>query len=285
MSMATSLTFSLPDAWVVTLVAVCGACLGSFVGVLVYRLPRGMSVVRPASQCFICDRALRWYENIPLLSYLTLRGRCHKCQTPIGSRAVLLELLMTALSLALWYRLGATVELVLSLPLCAGLLAIVFLDIDHWWVPDVIVVPCAALALTLALTAEGIKGAALGLLPALLVVVVAFSYKRLRGVEGLGMGDIKLLAVLGVWLGPMAGLNTLLLAAVQGALVGGLVLALGGHEAQKPGGEVLAVDDDDWQPPARAIPFGPFLVLGALETLLLPEIFDRLALRLAAALT
>jgi len=143
---------------------------------------------------------------------------------------------MAAMSLALTFRLGVTWQLALWLPLAAALLTIIFLDIDHFWVPDVITFPAMAWALAGALVPGGIGivSALLGLLPALGLWAFAAAFERLTGREGMGLGDIKLLAVLGLALGPQSGLIALMLAAVQGSVVGVLVLVVGGHKRVEP---------------------------------------------------
>lgn len=252
-----------------------GASVGSFVGVVVDRLPRLQSVVRPRSRCAVCGKVLRWRDNVPVLSYLLLRGRCAHCGTPIGLRALWLEVAMGGLYCALWQRFGPNAELACWLPLTAALLTVALLDVDHWWVPDEITYPAAAWALATSWLPGrlGVVQALLGLLPALGLWAFAASYARLTGREGMGSGDVKLLAVLGVALGPMPCLSLLTLAAVQGATVGLLVLAVGGHPGPEEGGPPpAALADDDWQPPPGAVPFGPFLVLAGLQVLLLPPL-------------
>ncbi|MBI5511311.1 MAG: prepilin peptidase [Deltaproteobacteria bacterium] len=297
-----------------------GACIGSFLNVVIARLPAGESVVRPRSRCPTCKHPIAWYDNIPLLSYALLCGRCRHCRQTIQARYFLVELAVGCLFAAFWVRFGLSFELVVWLPLAAALMAIVFLDIDHWWIPDVIVIP----AMVLTFAAAWLPGrlspvvALLGLLPALFVWGIAWIFEVVTKREGLGLGDVKLLALLGLALGPVDGLSVLLLAALQGSVIGVLVLLTGGHrtaasaeppknpatpEAAPPSpaptppatptaapGVAVAppapasADDDDWVPPPRAIPFGPFLVLAALEVVLLPEPFADLPQQIAAAL-
>lgn len=252
-------------------VVLVGACLGSFVNVVIARLPQGMSVIRPGSRCPKCNTPIRWYDNVPVLSYLLLRGRCRSCNTEIAARYMLIEAAMACLACALYVRFGATLDLLFWLPLTAALLAITFLDIDYFWVPDVIVLPATALAVLYVFRpgGDGSLTTLLGLIPAALLLAVALGFKWVLGKEGLGFGDIKLLALLGLLVGPMQSLSLLLLATVQGAVIGSLVVWRGGH-VSKPLGA-----DDDWQPPPRAIPFGPFLVLATLEVVLLPDVFGQ----------
>lgn len=293
----------LPPWLVLTYVGVVGAVIGSFLNVVVARLPAGESLLRPRSRCPHCHTMIHWYDNVPVLSWLVLRARCRACKAPIAIRYPLVELLMSALALAVYARVGPTWQLLLWLPLAAAMLAITFLDIDHYWVPDVITFPCMAWALAGALLPGGIglATALLGLAPALFLWAFAWTFERLMKREGMGLGDIKLLAVIGLALGPMAALVVLLLGSLQGSVAGIVVLATGGHQrigddahspaesststsTTKPGVEAAAPEtassaleadqnDDDWTPHPRAIPFGPFLVLGTYQVLLLPEIF------------
>lgn len=252
-----------------------GACVGSFVGVVVDRLPRLQSVVRPRSRCGACARTLAWHHNVPVLSWLLLRGRCAYCRAPIGLRALWLEVAMGGLYCALWQRFGPGMELLCWAPLTAALLAIALLDVDHWWVPDEITYPAAAFALAASVLPQrlGALAAGAGLLPAIGLWAFAAGYARLTGREGMGSGDVKLLAVLGLALGPATALSLLTLACLQGACVGALVLVVGGHPSPaQVGPPPAALADDDWQPAAGAVPFGPFLVLAALQVVLVPAL-------------
>jgi leader peptidase (prepilin peptidase) / N-methyltransferase len=255
-----------------------GAIVGSFLNVVIARLPAGESIVRPRSKCPRCGHAIAWFDNIPIVSYLVLRARCRHCAAPIAVRYPLVELLMGCLSVALLVRFGLSWPLLLWLPLTAALLAIAFLDIDHFWVPDVITFPAmaAAFAGSFLPGCVGPLGALVGLAPAVFLWLFALVFARLTGKEGMGLGDIKLLAVIGLGLGLLPTASVLLLAAVQGSLIGGLLLLLGRQHPRPPPSE-----GDDWVPPPRAIPFGPFLVLGTYEVLLLPYIFGNLPEHLA----
>ena len=273
----------LPKPLIFAYVFALGACVGSFLNVIVARLPAGESIVHPRSRCPRCKHPIAWYDNLPLLSYLLLRARCRSCKAPIASRYFVVELLTAVVFTTFWLRFGWSLELVLWLPLSAALLAITFLDIDHWWVPDVIVFPSMLWALASAFLPERISPllALLGLLPALFVWGIAWLFALVTRREGLGFGDVKLLALLGLAVGPIAGLSVLLLASVQGSVVGILVLLTGGHQGVAPPPADPAEADEAWVPPPRAIPFGPFLVLGAFEVVLLPEVFAGLPQKVA----
>lgn len=272
----------LAQAWTVLV----GACLGSFVNVVVARLPQALSVVRPRSRCPRCMAGIAWYDNVPLLSYLLLRGRCRACRASIAARYPLVEGLMAALAGALFVRYGFSAGLLVWLPLTAALLAVAFIDIDYWWVPDVITLPAMGWALATAWLPgrPGLLAAALGVLPAALLWLTGWLISRIGRREALGLGDVKLLAALGMALGPRDALAALALASLQGAAIGALVIAFGGHRGAPGPLPAALADDADWQPDPHAVPFGPFLVLGALQVVLLPDLFAALQGRLLAAL-
>ena len=257
---------------------------------VVARLPVDESIVRPRSRCPACKTAIAWYDNIPLLSWVLLRARCRHCGSPIAARYPLIEALNAALWLALYAELGVGFSLILWLPLSSALLALVFLDIDHFWVPDVITIPAMFWALAWSLAPGGLRwvDALVGLTPALALWLFAWIFERVAGREGMGLGDVKLLAVVGLALGAPAALWVLVLASLQGAVIGSLVVWRGGHRpvqgpepspptARQDGGSTpttveLAPSDDDWQPHPRAVPFGPFIVLAVFEVVLLPDL-------------
>ncbi len=239
----------LPPWLVLTYVGVFGAIIGSFLNVVIARLPAGESLVRPRSRCPRCRAPIAWYDNIPIVSWLVLRGRCRRCREPISPRYPTVELLMAVLAIALWVRVGPTWQLLVWLPLVAALLAVIFLDLDHWWVPDVITFPAMAWAALGSLLPGGVTplGALAGLLPALFLWGFAWLFERVTGREGMGLGDVKLLAVIGLAMGALPTVIVLILASLQGSIIGLVVLATGGHKAdpsqtagasgEAPGGE------------------------------------------------
>lgn len=298
-----------------------GACVGSFLGVVVARLPLDISIIRPRSRCDSCLRPIAWYDNLPLISFMWLRGRCRACRAALGARSLLLELMTGLLFVALAAHLGQSWQLVWWLVFASGLLAITFLDIDHFWVPDVITYPLMAWALLATAVPGGpqLAVALWGLLPAALLWGVAWAFERIAHKEGLGLGDIKLLAALGLMLGLQSTLTLLFVASLQGAILGSIILASGGHEARPepsapeaghdgpgaslsqqsieiaPGAHGAGVQahgatqqavpseasEPDWTPDPKAVPFGPFLVLATFEVLFYPEVFTHLFERLA----
>lgn len=266
-----------------------GLTVGSFLNVVIARLPEGLSVVRPRSRCPRCLTPIGWYENIPVVSWALQRGRCRHCGVPISPRYVMVELLMAFIAAALYVELGGWgYGLAVWFPLSAILLAIVFIDLDYWLIPDRLVIPGTLIALLGAFLPGGMGafGVLLGLLPATLIFAVAYTFEKITGREGLGLGDVKLLVLLGVAMGLMPTLSLLFLASIQGTVAGIITASFGGHRdayATMPPHVLDVVDDDPelhWEPPPRAIPFGPFLALSAFEIVLLPDVFAEIPSRL-----
>lgn len=235
------------------LVFIFGAMVGSFLNVCIARIPNDESIVQPRSRCPGCKKAIAAYDNIPILSYLLLRGRCRGCGTGISLRYPLVELLMGILAVALYWRFGLGLAFISFFVFCAGLVVISFIDIDVRIVPNGISLPGIVIGLLFSLLAAYVIPDPVSVIPtplsALLGVLIgggfllatALIYEKLRGQEGMGMGDVKLLAMIGAFLGGEAIFLTLFLASLTGAVVG---LASGGGRYAK-------------------IPFGPFLCSGA----------------------
>jgi leader peptidase (prepilin peptidase)/N-methyltransferase len=234
------------------LALVFGAVVGSFLNVVIHRLPQGESLVRPRSRCPACKTPIRATDNVPILSFLILGGRCRSCRAAISWRYPLVEALSGLLCLALLATFGLTANFFAYFALAAALLAVAFIDLDLQIIPDSISLPGIpiGLALSFVLTPGwpdfGPRSAVLGMLVGGgLLFAVAEGYRLLRGIEGMGFGDVKLLAMLGAFLGLRSLLVVVLVGSVAGALVG-LVLMVSAGRGMK-----------------YAIPFGPFLVLGA----------------------
>ncbi len=282
--------------------ALSGATVGSFLNVVIARLPAGQSVVTPRSRCPRCETPIAWYDNLPVLSWFLLRARCRACHQPISIRYPLVEL---AGGLAGWLALernGPTLRALAEFTLVALLLALAAIDLDTWLLPHRLTWPLIALGLAAAALgvspapslASAALGGALGFGAFALVSLIG---ARLFKKEALGFGDVFLLGALGAWLGAGALLPVVLLASLQGSVVG-LALILAGRsqpgpaplaEPPQPGTappEVTATargeappqaapvtdsDEAPWIPPRHALPFGPFLVAGALEWLWLGE--------------
>lgn len=261
-----------------------GAVVGSFLNVVIGRLPEELSVVHPRSRCPRCLTPIPLWNNVPILTWLILRGRCSNCGVHISPRYLLIELLTAVLAAALYIRFGLSWDLLTWAILSPMLIAIVFLDLDYWWIPDTIVLPGAVVAMFSAFLPGGLTpvDALLGLFPAGLIYATGWVFAKVTGREGLGFGDVKLLAMLGLALGLAPTLTLLFLASAQGVILGTLVTLFGGHRdrlKETPQPVTWALEDDpdlNWTPHPRAIPFGPFLALAAFEIVLLPEVFFEL---------
>jgi len=237
---------TLVPAWFVpTVAAVYGLVVGSFLNVVVYRLPRGMSLVRPRSHCPACGAPVRWFDNVPVLSYAALLGRCRACRAPISARYPAVELASGALAAGVVVRFGLTVPAAEAMLLVMFLLPLALIDLEHHLLPDVLTLPGIAIGLAfswiggLSPLTDAVIGAAAG---AGLPYAVMVAYRRLRGVEGMGLGDVKLLAMIGAFLGWRGMLLTLGVGATAGALVGiALIVAgRGRRDTELPFGTFLA---------------------------------------------
>lgn len=213
------------------LVAIAGMLCGSFLNVLIYRLPRDQSPWSGRSRCPQCGRVVRWFENIPVLSWLALRGRCAGCRQRIHWRYPLVELLTAGVALLCWFVFGSAGAAVGYFIFLAALLAIAWIDWEHMIIPDELSIGVAVLGLVLAATVLplGLKSAILGaLVGAGFIQLVAVAYRRLRGAEGMGFGDVKMAGMIGAFLGPVQVLLTIFVASFLGSLFGVVLLSRGG---------------------------------------------------------
>ena len=248
-----------------------GAIIGSFLNVVIHRVPREESVAFPASHCPSCDAAIRPYDNIPVVSWAVLRGRCRSCRAPISARYPAVELL-TGVLFALTYLLhsGLTLSLPFDLAFVAALVALVFIDAEHMLLPNVITYPGAALALVARAVVPNLYGVAslgggetpawlLSLVGAALGAIagggflwlVGWLWERARGVEAMGLGDVKMMLMVGAYLGWPLTLLTIFVGVLTGSLAGvGAMLRRGERDMQ------------------MLLPFGIFLGLGSLVSLL-----------------
>lgn len=245
-----------------------GAMIGSFLNVCIHRIPSGESIVFPPSRCPHCHVAIRPIDNIPIVSYvLLLRGRCRNCAGPISPRYPLIEALTGCAAVAVIWRFDLSIEALVAFGFVAALIVITFIDLDHQIIPDVISKPGIVIGLLLSLllpqpgARSAIIGAALGYGA---LYAVATSYYWIRNEEGMGGGDLKLLAMVGAFLGWKAVPLTLLLGSLTGSLVGVGLMVLGGRDARVP------------------IPFGPFLAAGAICALFFGDALIEWYLHLAA---
>lgn len=258
-----------------------GASVGSFLNVVIARVPAGMSIVTPRSRCPTCLAPIAWYDNVPVLSWLLLRARCRRCGARISFRYPLVELLGAAAAWLALVRHGVSAAAAAELAFVSLLVALAFIDLDTWLLPHALTWPLVGLGLVAnALGVGGATGAGASALGAALgfglFAAVAVIGKKLAGREALGFGDVWLLAGLGAWLGAAALLPVILLSSVQGAIVGLALIAVGRAQPGPQPGAVEPVSDADWVPPRSAIPFGPFLALASVEWLYLGEALRRL---------
>ena len=228
---------------------VFGACIGSFLNVCIFRIPQEKSIVFPGSSCPVCGNAIRFYDNIPVLSYIFLGGKCRRCKTNISLRYPLIEILTALVTGAVFLRFGIGPQAGVLLALIYTLIVISFIDLDHQIIPDIISLPGIVLFGALAhwVLGKSFLNIGLGILAGggLLYGVTLFYY-LVRRIQGMGGGDIKLLAMLGAVLGPEGALFTIFSAAFLGAFVGlGLMVSHGEFNSR------------------LKIPFGPFISLGS----------------------
>ena len=232
-----------------------GAVIGSFLNVVIHRLPRGESLAFPGSRCPACETPLRPYDNVPLVSWLVLRGRCRACGEPISPRYPLVELLTAATFVAVAATRGVDAELALELPFAAMLIAVAGIDLEHRIVPNKILAPAAAWAIVGAavIRTEDLPELLIAGAAAFVVLLMA----ALVYPAGMGMGDVKLVGVMGLYLGSAVA-PAMLIGFLAGSLTGLAMIARHGKAARKMG-----------------VPFAPFLALGGLVGLLVgPELID-----------
>jgi leader peptidase (prepilin peptidase) / N-methyltransferase len=297
------------------LIFMLGSSIGSFLNVVIYRLPHGLSLVRPASRCPKCESPIRLWHNVPVFGWLMLRGRCADCEVPISARYPLIELLTGILFLALWHdlagglttadviaRSGFVLDVVIPFALygvfIAGLIAIAFIDLDYFVIPDVMSLPAIPLGILVTYAAGhavgvSIEDSMIGALAGVgAIIAISLVYGALTGREGMGGGYWKLLGAIGAWVGWQALPVVLFMASMQGLLVALITYLLGRKIAvdevppipgeEQGDGERLASEGShsdgeslesegpkSWG--QQAVPFGPFLALAALEALLFRE--------------
>ena len=225
-----------------------GAVVGSFLNVCIYRLPAGKSIAFPPSACPQCQTAIRWYDNVPIVSFLLLRGKCRSCGATIAWRYPLVELLNGLLTAALMLRFGPTLTFAVFFVFCSSLVVITFIDLDHQIIPDVISLPGIGIGFLFSFFLPWLSwsNSLLGILAGGgSLLLVAYGYQFLTGKEGMGGGDVKLLAMMGAFLGWRSILFIIFAASLVGSVIGITVML-----AQKKDAKL-------------AIPFGPFLAFGA----------------------
>lgn len=239
-----------------------GAIVGSFLNVVILRLPsEDESIVFPASHCPRCQNILSWYENIPVISFLALRGRCRHCHERISLQYPVVEICMALLSAALVHRFGLSISSAGYFIFCAALLVIIWIDIEHQIIPDVISLPGIILGFIFSLVSPALtwQDSLIGLfLGGGVLYAIALLYYLWKKQEGMGGGDIKLLAMIGAFLGWQALPFVIFASSLLGATIGIIAMI-----QQGKGGKTR-------------IPFGPFLSLAALAYLFFSEQVNQL---------
>jgi len=242
-----------------------GAIIGSFLNVVIHRYPREESIVSPPSHCPECRTPIRWYDNIPIVSYVVLLGRCRSCRTPISPRYPLVELANALFYLAIYLHTGPTPGFILIAAAVSMLMLLIYIDAEIQMLPDVIDLPGIAVGVAIGALGLGTLYPALvlsdsivdalagGLVGAAVIIAVIGAYWLIRRIEGMGQGDIKMLAMIGATLGWRSVPGVLLLASVAGALIGVPMALRSTRGMQMP------------------LPFGVFLGIAAIAVLFFGE--------------
>lgn len=271
-----------PLSWLIVLAGLFGLLIGSFLNACIYRLPRDINIAHPRSHCPFCEKTIAWYDNIPLLSWLLLGAKCRHCRAPIPFRYPLVEIVTGLLFAASFWRLGNTPDALKLCIFCSLIVGLIFMDFEERILADEFTVGGMTLGFVLSMflpmpkflaalflpedwrasyrsLAESLLG---GLLPAVSLYAIGEVYYRLRGREGLGFGDVKMIAMVGAFYNLQAALLTLMIGSMAGSLIGILFVVL----AQK--------DSATYE-----LPFGSFLGAAALiPPFLWPEISSGLVL-------
>jgi leader peptidase (prepilin peptidase) / N-methyltransferase len=243
------------------IIAIMGAAIGSFLNVCIRRIPAGESLVLPSSHCPKCLHPIKLYDNIPIISYLLLRGKCRNCREGISLQYPLVELLTAFIAILLFWKFGLTLGFLASFVFSCVLIIITFIDLEHQIIPDVLTLPGIPAFFLAAVFAMGVPWleALLGLLiGGGILYSIAFGYELITKREGMGGGDIKLLAMLGAFFGWKSLIFILLISSFTGALVGITVMLIKGKDMK------------------YAVPFGPFLSLAAIAYIFWGDAFFRM---------
>lgn len=242
-------------------IALVGAAIGSFLNVCIMRMPAGESLVLPASHCPKCFYPIKYYNNIPIISYLLLGGKCRNCREEISFQYPLVELAAAIIILLLFWKFGLTLKFVFSFIFCCVLIIITAIDLEHQIIPDALTLPGIPLFFFIAVFAmdinwlEAVLGALVG---GGFFYAIAYGYEVIAKREGMGGGDIKLLAMVGAFLGWKSLLFILLVSSFLGAVVGVAVMLIKKKDMK------------------YAVPFGPFLSIAAIAHIFWGDEFIRL---------
>jgi leader peptidase (prepilin peptidase) / N-methyltransferase len=244
------------DYLIPIIIFIFGAVIGSFLNVCIYRIPRNKSIVKPASACPGCEKPIRFYDNVPIVSYLILGGKCRHCGNKISKRYPFIELLTAVLFLVFYKKFGLSLQLLVAFLFISLLIVIAFIDLDFQIIPDILSIGGLVTGILLAVIRPYFTyiGPKFGFLDALygiligggVLFVIAYGYQLVAKREGMGGGDIKLLAMIGAFI----GFKGVIFSLVSGSLFGTVI-----------GIPLMLIKKENTK---YAIPFGPFLSLGAL---------------------
>ncbi|MCD6451683.1 MAG: prepilin peptidase [Acidobacteria bacterium] len=233
-----------------------GIVIGSFLNVLIHRLPQGKSIIKPGSHCPNCGAPIAFYDNIPLISYLILRGKCRNCKSSISYQYPLVEGITGTLFVIFYLKSGLSLVFITETVFSALIIVLIFTDLNHQLLPDVITIPGTIGGLLFSLNGglttigSSLIGAGLG---AGIVLAIRELYFRLRGEEGMGLGDVKLMAMIGAFLGWERALLTLVIGSFLGSVVGIIIIAKEKGDLRFP------------------LPFGSFLGIASIFSLFYGE--------------
>lgn len=229
--------------------ALFGACIGSFLNVCILRIPRKVSIVFPPSACPKCNYKLKWYDNIPVLSYISLLGKCRNCREKISVQYPVVEIISGFFGYLCVLLFSISFQAFFVFIFASALIVISFIDLEHKIIPDIISLPGIPIFFILALflKEQPVIDLILGILTGGgFLYLIAFSYKLFTGKDGMGGGDVKLLAMIGGFIGYKGVFFTIFASSFIGTIIGVTIIALKGKDMK------------------YAVPFGPFLSLGAL---------------------
>src|SRR6266550_2855317 len=277
---------SLPWPFLFIITGAFGAIIGSFLNVVIHRLPQEESIVFPNSRCPSCSAAIAWYDNVPILSYLLLRGKCRACKAGISFRYPAVELLTALLYLAVTWRDGLTLALPFDLIFASALIALIFIDAEHMLLPNAITYPGLVFVLVarvvvplitgtshfddlepltrgmlhgMPLWAASLIGAVIGgLIGGGSLWLMGWTWEKLRGIEAMGLGDVKMMFMVGAYLGWRLTILTIFMGVLSGSLIGIALMVRQGRRNMQ-----------------MLLPFGVFLGIGAIAALLIgPQIVE-----------
>lgn len=247
----------MPEILITIYITVFGLCIGSFLNVCIYRLPASESIVFPRSRCPECGGLIKFYDNIPVLSYIILRGRCRQCRTWIPVRYALVEIITGLCALAVYKKFGLTLPTGIYFIFIAALIVVIFIDIDHKIIPNSISLPGIPICFLMAFGLPEItwQDSLIGIISGGgSLLLVAKGYQLVTKKDGMGGGDIKLLAMIGALIGWQGVIYTIYVSSIVGTIAGVSVMI-----ARKKNFKY-------------AIPFGPFLSIGAITYIFFGDI-------------